>query len=117
MICHFAFPCDAEKQNPFTCGGWISTKRCFFYNCLLWAFATAASAAEWFFVAPSLSASVFGGSTAMKKDILLRELPLGRRPHGPEAASRANRAVMFYSRAYLDSKAETIPPQREDLEG
>jgi hypothetical protein len=37
-----------------------------FYNCLLWAFAAAASAAEWFFIA-ALSA-------AMKKDILLRVL-------------------------------------------
>jgi hypothetical protein len=37
-----------------------------FYNWLLWAFAAAASAAEWFFIA-ALSA-------AMKKDILLRVL-------------------------------------------
>jgi hypothetical protein len=37
-----------------------------FYNCLLWAFAAAVSAAEWFFIA-ALSA-------AMKKDILLRVL-------------------------------------------
>jgi len=36
------------------------------YNCLLWAFTAAASAAKWFFIAAV--------SAAMKKDILLRAL-------------------------------------------
>ena len=40
-----------------------------FYNYLFWAFAAAASAAEWFFIAAI--------SAAMKKDILLRVLPSG----------------------------------------
>jgi len=70
-----------------------------YYNCLLWAFAAAASAAECFFIA-ALSA-------AMEKDIHFRVLPLGRRPHGPEAASRAKRAVKSYSRVYASSKVET----------
>jgi len=43
-----------------------------------------------------------------KKDILLRVLPLGRRPDGPEAAPRTKRAVMSYSRTYPHSKAGTI---------
>jgi hypothetical protein len=46
-----------------------------FYNCLLWAFAAAASAAEWFFIAAYQSRPVRRGlSAAMKKDILLRVL-------------------------------------------
>jgi predicted small integral membrane protein len=46
-----------------------------FYNCLLWAFAAAASAAEWFFIAAYQSRPVWRGlSAAMKKDILLRVL-------------------------------------------
>jgi predicted small integral membrane protein len=46
-----------------------------FYNCLLWAFAAAASAAEWFFIAAYQSRPVWRGlSAAMEKDILLRVL-------------------------------------------
>ncbi|MBU4426345.1 MAG: hypothetical protein KKB35_06370, partial [Proteobacteria bacterium] len=46
-----------------------------FYNCLLWAFAAVASAAEWFFIAAYQSRPVRRGlSAAMKKDILLRVL-------------------------------------------
>jgi len=46
-----------------------------FYNCLLWAFATAVSAAEWFFIAAYQSRPVRRGlSAAMKKEILLSVL-------------------------------------------
>jgi hypothetical protein len=46
-----------------------------FYNCLLWVFAAAVSAAEWFFIAAYQSRPVWRGlSAAMKKDILLRVL-------------------------------------------
>jgi hypothetical protein len=46
-----------------------------FYNCLLAAFAAAASAAEWFFIAAYQSRPVRRGlSAAMEKDILLRVL-------------------------------------------
>jgi len=56
------------------------------YNCLLWVFAAAASAAEWFFIA-ALSA-------AMKKNILLRVLCASSK--APQ--KRDKRAVMSYSR-------------------
>jgi len=48
---------------------------------------------------------------------LLCEPPPGRRPHGPEAASRAKRAVMFYSCTYPPNKTGTIPAQRKGLRG
>jgi hypothetical protein len=60
-----------------------------FYNCLLWAFAAAVSAAEWFFIA-ALSA-------AMKKI-----------SSSAFSAPRAKRAVMSYSRTYPHSKTGTI---------
>jgi len=49
-----------------------------FYNCLLWAFAAAASASEWFFIATYQSRPVRRGlsvpPTAGEKDILIRAL-------------------------------------------
>jgi len=49
-----------------------------FYNCLLWAFSTAAAAAEWFFIDAYQSRPVRRGlsvpPSAGKKDILLRFL-------------------------------------------
>ncbi|MFH1930077.1 MAG: hypothetical protein ABIN18_00635 [Pseudomonadota bacterium] len=49
-----------------------------FYNCLLWAFAAAASAAEWFSIAAYQSRPVWRGLSvpppAGEKDILLRVL-------------------------------------------
>jgi len=57
---------DAEKQNPFICGGFPQNDA-LFYNCLALAFAAEALAAEWFFIAAYQSRPVRRGLSAAMK--------------------------------------------------
>jgi len=80
-----------------------------FYNCLLWAFATAVSAAEWFFIAAYQSRPVRWGLSAAMKKISSSAFSAPRaKPRKGGISAMLQRAVMSYSRTYPHSKAGTI---------